>query len=148
MRRITFVVAALVLAAAAFAAWGTAAPGGKVAALAGPKAHLGIASSIGVVEHRDRAPGRFLQQRLRLTTNPPFVHVYRRTHLASPDDGRKTTPDRTVPGKMAHDLGHTSTDGRRRRWRWRQQAKALSKQRPSDRIDWRALNTCSTNVNA
>ncbi len=38
MKRITIVVAALVLAAAAFAAWGTAAPGGKVAALAGPAA--------------------------------------------------------------------------------------------------------------
>src|SRR5882724_8873981 len=39
MKRITIVVAALVLAAAAFAAWGTAAPGGKVAALAGPTAN-------------------------------------------------------------------------------------------------------------
>jgi hypothetical protein len=39
MKRITLVVAALVLAAAAFAAWGTAAPGGKVAALAGPTAN-------------------------------------------------------------------------------------------------------------
>jgi polar amino acid transport system substrate-binding protein len=38
MKRTTIVVAALVLAAAAFAAWGTAAPGGKVAALAGPAA--------------------------------------------------------------------------------------------------------------
>jgi polar amino acid transport system substrate-binding protein len=38
MKRITIVIAALVLAAAAFAAWGTAAPGGKVAALAGPTA--------------------------------------------------------------------------------------------------------------
>jgi polar amino acid transport system substrate-binding protein len=38
MKRITIVVAALVFAAAAFAAWGTAAPGGKVAALAGPAA--------------------------------------------------------------------------------------------------------------
>jgi polar amino acid transport system substrate-binding protein len=38
MKRITIVVAALVLVAAAFAAWGTAAPGGKVVALAGPTA--------------------------------------------------------------------------------------------------------------
>src|SRR6266513_5882573 len=39
MKRMTVVIAALVLAAAAFAAWGTAAPGGKVAALAGPTAN-------------------------------------------------------------------------------------------------------------
>src|SRR6266487_2606929 len=38
MKRITIVAAALVLAAVAFAALGTAAPGGKVAALAGPTA--------------------------------------------------------------------------------------------------------------
>jgi polar amino acid transport system substrate-binding protein len=38
MRRITIVAAAVLIAAAAFAAWGTAAPGGKVAALAGPAA--------------------------------------------------------------------------------------------------------------
>jgi polar amino acid transport system substrate-binding protein len=38
MKRITIVAAVLLLAAAAFAAWGTAAPGGKVAALAGPTA--------------------------------------------------------------------------------------------------------------
>src|SRR5947199_6302427 len=38
MRRITIVVAALVVAAAAFAAWGRAEPGGKVAPLAGPTA--------------------------------------------------------------------------------------------------------------
>jgi polar amino acid transport system substrate-binding protein len=39
MKRITIVVAALLIAVAAFAAWGTAAPGGKVAALAtGPTA--------------------------------------------------------------------------------------------------------------
>jgi polar amino acid transport system substrate-binding protein len=38
MKRIMIVAAALLLAAAAFAAWGTAAPGGKVAALAGPTA--------------------------------------------------------------------------------------------------------------
>jgi polar amino acid transport system substrate-binding protein len=36
MKRITIVAAAFLIAAAAFAAWGTAAPGGKVAALAGP----------------------------------------------------------------------------------------------------------------
>jgi polar amino acid transport system substrate-binding protein len=40
MKRITIVAAALLLAAAAFAAWGLAAPGGKVAALAGPTAKL------------------------------------------------------------------------------------------------------------
>jgi polar amino acid transport system substrate-binding protein len=38
MKRITIVAAAFLIAAAAFAAWGTAAPGGKVAALAGPTA--------------------------------------------------------------------------------------------------------------
>jgi polar amino acid transport system substrate-binding protein len=38
MKRITIVAAAFLIAAAAFAAWGTAAPGGKVAALAGPAA--------------------------------------------------------------------------------------------------------------
>ena len=38
MKRITIVAAAFLVAAAAFAAWGTAAPGGKVAALAGPAA--------------------------------------------------------------------------------------------------------------
>ena len=38
MKRITIVLAARLLAGAAFAAWGTAAPGGKVAALAGPTA--------------------------------------------------------------------------------------------------------------
>ena len=38
MKRITIVAAAVLIAAAAFAAWGTAAPGGKVAALAGPAA--------------------------------------------------------------------------------------------------------------
>jgi polar amino acid transport system substrate-binding protein len=38
MRRITIVLATLLLAAAAFAAWGTAAPGGKVASLAGAAA--------------------------------------------------------------------------------------------------------------
>ena len=38
MKRITVVAAAFLIAAAAFAAWGTAAPGGKVAALAGPAA--------------------------------------------------------------------------------------------------------------
>jgi polar amino acid transport system substrate-binding protein len=38
MKRITMVAAAFLIAAAAFAAWGTAAPGGKVAALAGPTA--------------------------------------------------------------------------------------------------------------
>src|SRR3954470_16356325 len=38
MKRITIVVAALALTAAAFAAWGSAAPGGKVAAMAGPTA--------------------------------------------------------------------------------------------------------------
>jgi polar amino acid transport system substrate-binding protein len=38
MKRITIVAAAFRIAAAAFAAWGTAAPGGKVAALAGPAA--------------------------------------------------------------------------------------------------------------
>jgi polar amino acid transport system substrate-binding protein len=38
MKRITIVAATVLIAAAAFAAWGTAAPGGKVAALAGPAA--------------------------------------------------------------------------------------------------------------
>jgi polar amino acid transport system substrate-binding protein len=38
MKRITIVAAAFLIAAAAFAAWGTAAPGGKVAALVGPTA--------------------------------------------------------------------------------------------------------------
>jgi polar amino acid transport system substrate-binding protein len=38
MKRITIVVAALALAAAAFAAWGTAAPGGKLASTAVPAA--------------------------------------------------------------------------------------------------------------
>jgi polar amino acid transport system substrate-binding protein len=38
MKRITIVAAAFLIAAAAFAAWGTAAPGGEVAALAGPAA--------------------------------------------------------------------------------------------------------------
>jgi polar amino acid transport system substrate-binding protein len=38
MKRITIAAAAFLIAAAAFAAWGTAAPGGKVAALAGPAA--------------------------------------------------------------------------------------------------------------
>src|SRR6266516_3088782 len=38
MKRITIVAAAFLIAAAAFAAWGTAAPGGKVVALAGPTA--------------------------------------------------------------------------------------------------------------
>ena len=38
MKRITIVAAAFLIAAAAFAAWCTAAPGGKVAALAGPAA--------------------------------------------------------------------------------------------------------------
>jgi polar amino acid transport system substrate-binding protein len=38
MKRITIAAAAFLIAAAAFAAWGTAAPGGKVAALAGPTA--------------------------------------------------------------------------------------------------------------
>ena len=38
MKRITIVAATFLIAAAAFAAWGTAAPGGKVAALAGPAA--------------------------------------------------------------------------------------------------------------
>jgi polar amino acid transport system substrate-binding protein len=38
MKRITIVAAAFLIAAAAFAAWGTAAPGGKVAARAGPTA--------------------------------------------------------------------------------------------------------------
>lgn len=38
MKRITIVAAAFLIAAAAFAAFGTAAPGGKVAALAGPAA--------------------------------------------------------------------------------------------------------------
>src|SRR6476469_6283496 len=38
MKRITIVAAALLIAAAAFAAWGTAAPAGKVVALAGPTA--------------------------------------------------------------------------------------------------------------
>src|SRR5512133_4048533 len=38
MKRITIVAAAFLIAAAAFAAWGTAAPRGKVAALAGPAA--------------------------------------------------------------------------------------------------------------
>ncbi len=38
MKRITIVAAAFLISAAAFAAWGTAAPGGKVAALAGPAA--------------------------------------------------------------------------------------------------------------
>jgi polar amino acid transport system substrate-binding protein len=38
MKRITIVAAAFLIAAAAFAAWGTVAPGGKVAALAGPAA--------------------------------------------------------------------------------------------------------------
>jgi polar amino acid transport system substrate-binding protein len=38
MKRITIVAAAFLIAAVAFAAWGTAAPGGKVAALAGPAA--------------------------------------------------------------------------------------------------------------
>jgi polar amino acid transport system substrate-binding protein len=38
MKRITIAAAAFLIAAAAFAAWGTAAPGGKVAALVGPTA--------------------------------------------------------------------------------------------------------------
>jgi polar amino acid transport system substrate-binding protein len=38
MKRITIAAVAFLIAAAAFAAWGTAAPGGKVAALAGPTA--------------------------------------------------------------------------------------------------------------
>jgi polar amino acid transport system substrate-binding protein len=38
MKRITIAAAAFLIAAAVFAAWGTAAPGGKVAALAGPAA--------------------------------------------------------------------------------------------------------------
>src|SRR6266540_1154868 len=38
MKRITIAAAAFFIAAATFAAWGTAAPGGKVAALAGPTA--------------------------------------------------------------------------------------------------------------
>ena len=52
MKRITIVAAAFLIAAAAFAAWGTAAPGGKVAALAGPaaKPKTGEAEAAGTAE--------------------------------------------------------------------------------------------------
>jgi len=54
MKRITIVAAAFLIAAAAFAAWGTAAPGGKVAALAGPTAKPKLPALPSQVKKRKR----------------------------------------------------------------------------------------------
>src|SRR5262249_8665374 len=64
-----------------------------LAALSCSKAHLGIASSIRIVEYGHRTSSRFLEQLLCLTSNPFPGHMPRRAHLSTPDGGRKTTPD-------------------------------------------------------
>jgi hypothetical protein len=72
----------------------------------------------------------------------------RRTHLTTTDGGRKTTPDGTVPGEMSRNFGDYRAHGCRCCRGWREQAKALSAQLSGERVDWRALNTCSANINA
>ena len=107
-----------------------------------------MASCISIVEYDDRTPGRLLEQFYRLTANPILGHMPCRTHLATADGSRKTTPDGTVPGEMGRDFSNRRTHGRRCRRGWREQAKTLSEQLSAERVDWRALNTCSTNINA
>ena len=119
-----------------------------LAPLACSEAHLSIASSIRIVEDGHRTTGRFLEQLLRLTAKPFLRHMRGRTHLPTPDSGRETTPDGAVPGEMGCDFGDCRAHGCRCRRRWREQAKALSEQPSGERVDWRALNACSTNVNA
>ena len=53
-----------------------------------------------------------------------------------------------MPGEMGRDFGDCRAHGCRCRRGWREQAKTLSEQLSGESVDWRALNTCSTNVNA
>ena len=93
-----------------------------LAALSRSKAHLGTASRIRIVEYSSRTSGRFLEQLFRLTPDPFLRHMPGRTHLATPNSGRKTTPDEAVPGEMSRDFGDCRAHGCRCCRGWREQA--------------------------
>ena len=63
-------------------------------------------------------------------------------------EGIALTDAGAAVANMGCDFGDCRAHGCRCCRGWREQAQALSEQLSGERVDWRALNTCSTNVNA